>query len=352
MLPLIFSTRMEESNLKELLDREVVRIASSPAKNDFPIDRIDRLDGYTVPLISHDYAASTPIMWNTLYEKLRLNIRNIMVVASKENLERIFNAFRRDPKYLGGGAGTGLKEASIKYLDEVRPADLKSVNIIVKENGRLIGYNTDTYGFARSLEEKFKETGSEIKGKNLVVFGAGGVAKEVVYMLAEKGAARIHLINRTFSKAVDIAADLNKKYGDLAQGNSTDMTRGIVLNSQSKPHALINLSEVGQDGELADYSFLAPINEFNETLSRQIIEMLRGINPEIIIADIVSQKRKTKTLRMAEAYGLKNLLDGIPMVIYQAVPAFDLVAKAYPHLHPNLPSLEEILKIFKEAALR
>ena len=341
------------SILKELIQGGLVKVAKLPAKNDFPIENLNKLDGYTIPLMAHDYGAKTAVMWNTLYEKLGLNLRNIMVLADPKNLEKIFNAFREDPKYFGGGAAGGLKEAVVKHLDEIRPPNLKSVNIIVKEDGKLIGYNTDTYGFIRSLEEKFREIGSELKGKKVVVFGAGGVAKEVVNLLAEKGVSSIYIVNRTFSKAVDLASRLNQKYGDIAQGLGEELIRGIVLNSLSKPDALINLTNKGSDGPLVDQSFLAPVDECgnNETLARQILEMLKGINPNVLIGDIALTKRgKTKTLAMAESYKIRNLLDGIPMVVYQAGPAYLYIQNAHPDSHKKKVTLEEALEVFKVAA--
>ena len=63
--------------LKELLENNTVSLARLPKANDYLIngDRLDLnkledLKGYTVPLIQHDYGAKTPVMWNSLYQKL------------------------------------------------------------------------------------------------------------------------------------------------------------------------------------------------------------------------------------------------------------------------------------------
>ncbi len=143
------------NSLTALLDKEIVKIAKIPAMNDISVPEINQLDAYTVPLIAHDYGAKTPLMWNTLYSKLGLNIRNIMVVADPKDTEEILNTLKRDPKYLGGGAGVGFKEKIIPYLDEISPKDLTAVNIIVHKQGKLYGYNTDAAGFVQSLEDKF-----------------------------------------------------------------------------------------------------------------------------------------------------------------------------------------------------
>ena len=78
-----------EKGLIRLLESKVVKIAKLPKKNDVTGIRLEDLQGYTVPLISHDYAAKTPVMWNTLYESMRMPLRNIMVVADPKNTETI-----------------------------------------------------------------------------------------------------------------------------------------------------------------------------------------------------------------------------------------------------------------------
>lgn len=315
------------------------------------LDRLDSLVGYTVPLISHDYGAKTPLMWNALYEKLGLKIRNIMLVADPENAEFIFNTFRNDPKYLGGGLGVGFKEKG-RYLDRVVPADLKAANIVVKDGKELVGYNTDAQGFISSLEDNFREIGKIVEGSNIIIFGAGGVAKEVARLIASKKASRITILNRTYSKAVSLAYELNEKYGQIALGAGEEIIRGYLLNSFMPPDAAINLTDKGSDGPLEEYSaFAAAENEgYNQNISRTIARELKSLNPKIIIADIVLPKKgRSITLRIAENEGLENLLDGVPMVINQAAPAYILVQDANPELHVKKVSEEEALEVFRKA---
>ncbi len=337
-------------SLQDLLEQQMVTVARLPKKNAITLQEIERLEGYTVPLIGHDYAAKTPVMWNTVYEQMKVPLRNIMVVADPKKTSEILNALRQDPRYLGGGAGVGFKEAVIPFLDEVRPADLKAVNIVVNENGKLIGYNTDAEGFVRSLEEKYSALGKSIEGSTIVVLGAGGVAKEVVRHLVEKKARRIAIVNRTLEKAVALAGE----FASVAYGAPETMIRGIVLNSWDKPDAIINVTDKGADGKLVVYSAFAHVTEHsgdNESLSRTIMRELRSYNPQVIVADIVLPKSgRSVTLRHADAADLKNTIDGKPMVVYQAVPAFNLVAQAHVDKHHNMPSLEEVLAVFKQAA--
>ena len=345
------------TNLKELIQGNYAFIAKLPEKNDFTIEKLDSLSAYTVPLVAHDYGAKTPVMWNTLYEKLGLNIRNIMLVANpKKDAEIVMNALKLDSKYLGGGFGVGWKER-MDLLDETKPKDLASVNLVVKDNGRLIGYNTDAAGFIKSLEEKFNSIGKKLEGSNIIVFGAGGVSKEVARLIASKKVNRIAILSRTFSKAVSIANKLNEDYGQRAVAGGEDVIRGYLLNSFTVPDAVINLTDKGSDGPLEGYSAFAAADikydknaGNNITQARTIVRELKRLNPGIIVADIVLPKNPpSRTLAVAENEGLKNLVDGLGMVVYQAAPAYLKIQKANLDKHKKKVSEKEALKIFKKA---
>ncbi len=352
---------VKPKSLIELFEQKVVRLARLPKKNDYllvdgnvDLSRLGSLDGYTIPLTDHDYSAKTPLMWNALYEKLGLNIRNIMLVADPRDLEIITNAFRQDPKYLGGGFGSGFKDKSVRYLDRVYPEDLEAINIVVKRNGELIGYNTDALGFIRSLEDKFREIGKNMEGANYVLLGAGGVAREIARLIAQRNPNRVVILNRTILKAVDLASRINTQYGGergIAVAGGEDIIRGYALNSFTRPDAIINLTNKGSDGAFEDFAAFAAADDrgHNETISRTIARELSMLSPAIIIADIALHKSgKTKTLRIAENEGLKNLLDGIPMVVNQAAPAYIYVQEAHPKMHGKIIDEEEALRVFRE----
>lgn len=350
-------------NLRELIEEGYISLAELPKKNDFllsgkniDLNKLETLDGYTVPLISHDYSAKTPEMWNALYEKFGLNIRNIMAVANPNDAEIVMSALRKDPKYLGGGFGVGWKE-KLNILDEIKPADLRAVNIVVKENGRLVGYNTDALGFVRGLEDKFAEIGkSGLMKKNIIILGAGGVAKEVAREIARKKAGRIIILNRTYSKANNIAEEINQNYGQVASSGGEEIIRGYLLNSFLKPDAVINLTDKGSDGPLSEYSAFATADIKSEngvgnnlTQSRTIARELSKLNPEIVVADIILPKsKKSITLRIAENEGLANLLDGVPMVVNQAAPAYIYIQEANPKIHIKKVDEKQALETFME----
>jgi len=322
--------------------------------------KLEELVGYTIPFTDHDYGAGTPTMWNTIYTTKGLSIRCIMVVTNPNRVGEILTALKQDPKYLGGGAGSGFKETVVEHLDEISPSDLREVNIIVNENGRLVGYNTDAIGAVRGLEEAYADRGITIEGSHIIVLGTGGAGKAITRLLAERKARLIGIINRTHQKAIELAYELNKKYstdkGDpgIAYAPAEHLIRGAVLSSSNKPAAIINTTQKGSDGRLVDYNAFATTEESPgaaESLARDTLRILSNINPGVIFNDIAMTGRgDTISLRLARSEGLKHLVGPIPMVVYQAIPAYGLIEKAHPQAHGNLSISEsEIERTFKKA---
>lgn len=106
-----------------------------------------------------------------------------------------YELFEKEPEeiedFLKNGDWSGInvtipyKKDVIPYLDELSPLAqrLGAVNTIVRRNGKLIGHNTDYYGFVSMVEQ----SGLQIAGKKCLVFGSGGVSRPAVAALKELG---------------------------------------------------------------------------------------------------------------------------------------------------------------------
>ena len=116
-----------------------------------------------------------------------------------------YSIFEKEPgevaEFVRNGDWTGLnvtipyKETVMEFCDEITEEALEigAVNTIVKRGGKLIGYNTDYFGFRRSLEE----AGAQVAGEKTTVLGSGGASKAVCKALRDLGAARIDVVSRT-----------------------------------------------------------------------------------------------------------------------------------------------------------
>lgn len=313
----------EDKNMKtieSLIKKGILKFAKEPKNNP---DNLN-FPNYTIPLIEEDYPAKTPAMWNAVYEKLGMATRNIMLIGDPKFIPEIFDIFRHDKKYLGGGAGVGFKDESVKYLDELDPLAnaIGAVNFILKTSeGKLKGFNTDGIGYIQSLEELLERRGENLKNKKIVILGAGGAGNAISFVLAYKG-AKIVILNRTIERAKNLAERINNYLKETkARFGGEDLISIEVKDAD----IIINVSTKGS-GELKDYSALAPANlpvtpeNIQENLKRAN-EILKTIPKKAIISDIVLVRGLTPFLKSAKEVGFE-ILDGIGMVVNQGVEAF------------------------------
>ena len=304
----------------DLLSAGVLSVAKKPRGN--PRNLV--VPKYTLPLIAHDYPAMTAIMWNEAYRVFGIEAQNCMLVGSPRLTGEILEVLRRDPKYLGGGAGVGFKDAAIQYLDELDEAaeTAGSVNFIVKTaQGELRGYNTDGAGFVWSLEEVLRQRQQDLPGKRIVILGAGGTARSVAFALAGRG-AQLVIVNRTLARAEYLAHRINEHFGGQAAGFATEAERSEPLTTAD---AVVNVSTKGSSGSLEGYSALAPaeLPATAQNIQANLDEAERRmalIPKHAILSDVVLGDSVTPFLRAGRARGFTTM-DGVPMVVNQGVAA-------------------------------
>ena len=112
---------------------------------------------------------------------------------------------------LGCNVTVPFKSEVIPYLKQIDPLAerIGAVNTLVRVEDGFKGYNTDMPGLYRA----FERDGVKIEGEEVLILGAGGVARAVAVLLAEKGASRIVILNRTVDKARNIAEEVNAYAG-------------------------------------------------------------------------------------------------------------------------------------------
>ena len=181
------------------------------------------------------------------------------------------------------------KEDVIQHLDHIDPSAEKigAVNTIkLEDDGSLTGFNTDFHGAKKALEQV------GIEGKQVVMIGAGGVAKAIGLAVIELGGELI-IANRTAAKAQQLAERLNATAISLEQMNDTS------------GYLLINATSVGMR------------DPGSMVVSEQIIENFD------IVKDAVIYPPETKLLKEALKTG-KQVIPGTLMCVYQAAEQFKI----------------------------
>ncbi len=306
-----------------MLETHVV-LAGSPANNPQSFDELRRHDRYTITPIDHDYPGKTPAMWNALYKLYGINAVMAMVVGDPAKVHNIVSSLRDDPKYAGGGSGSGFKELIIPELDDTTPLAkaIGAVNVIKREaDGRLIGDNTDGVGYAESLEEAFRAQGRSIKDSRVLMLGAGGTGRAIAFALADRG-ANITILNRTESRARELAQSVNEYRNDeKAVGGSRELLQHFLTTSDAVVSVIDDATS-----PLDDYSTLGvmelPVTpESIEANAASAAELLATAPSTLIVSDVRLRNVETTMLRQARELGFATL-DGVPMVVNQGVVAF------------------------------
>lgn len=243
----------------------------------------------------------SPVIHNTL---ARETGRNLVYVPFPVKAERVEDAVK------GAGALSlcGLnvtvphKSAVIPFLKSVeREASLiGAVNTLVPEKDGYRGYNTDLTG----LERAFASDGVKIKGERVILLGAGGAARAAAFLCALRGAEEIWLLNRTLSRAEDLADEVNRAAG-------RDCVKPLLLSDWERIPEGRYLAVQGTKVGLAPDVEHAPIEE--ERFYRLIHTGY----------DLIYRPARTTFMRLVENAG-GRAFNGLKMLLYQGVEAYEL----------------------------
>ena len=196
------------------------------------------------------------------------------------------------------------KEAVLPYLTSIsrEAALIGAVNTLSFRDGEIHGDNTDAEGFLRALQETEGDDGEHRLFREVVVLGAGGAARAVVVALALAGAKRILIANRTTTKAVALAEEMQQKTNVTMHGMG--LTDARVDEAVRNSTLLVNTATVSMDAA-------APLLIDNTVLS-----------PHTFVYDIVYTPPVTPLMHAAAERGCKTL-GGIGMLIHQGAIAFE-----------------------------
>ncbi|MFZ3064395.1 MAG: shikimate dehydrogenase [Nitrospirota bacterium] len=245
----------------------------------------------------------SPLMHNAAFSALGLDYSYIPFEVRPEDLKRAVEGIRA-LNIRGVNITVPHKEAVIKYLDELsKEAKLiGAVNTIENKGGKLIGHNTDGRGFIKSLLDDAK---TRVKGKSVLLLGAGGAGKGVAVSCALEGASEITIANRTVKRADELVGYLKRNFKktkfSVIPLDGHELAKGIA-----GADILINATFIGLKGK-----GLLPISQ-------------KDLHRDLVIYDLIYNPQITLLLKIAGRAGVKKAVNGLGMLIHQGALAFQI----------------------------
>jgi shikimate dehydrogenase len=198
---------------------------------------------------------------------------------------------------------------------DARARAIGAANTLWFADGELRSTNTDVEGFLNNLDACAPgwDKAHDVRGEALVL-GAGGSSRAVVFGLIERGIKRVHLVNRTLSRAQVLA----ERFGDAVQPAKWEQIGELLPRAR----LLVNTTSLGMHGQGA-------------------LDVDVGRLPaEAVVADLVYVPLETELLKTAKARGLRTA-DGLGMLLHQAVRGFELWFGQRPQVTPELRAIVE-----------
>ena len=242
----------------------------------------------------------SPVMHNAAFKHLKLDF---VFLAFEVKPVQLRNALlgMRSLGIRGLNVTMPHKNAVANFLDKLDPAAnfIGSVNTILNNKGELVGFNTDGIGALEAL----KQNRVILKGKKVLLLGAGGAAKAVAFHIVEE-VEKLVILNRGAKKALDLAEVLGRKTGKDVVGAS--LSSDLVQKNLGDSDVLINSTSVGMYPN-SDQTIVSP----------------KWLRPTLTVMDIIYNPIETRLVKDAKAKGAQ-VVSGLEMLVYQGGASFEI----------------------------
>ena len=220
-----------------------------------------------------------------------------------------FFARLRAGEFAGGNVTIPHKEAVFALCDHVDELArmIGAVNTLVVHEGKVHGTNTDYLGFLGNLDAN--QPGWSDGPDDAMIIGAGGAARAVLVALRRRNGGKVHVLNRTLANAQALVDEIDGPF----QAHGFDAFAELAPSTG----LVVNTSSIGMHGSRFDW-----------------LDM-RLLPKSTLVTDIVYTPLETPLLAAAKAEGLRTV-DGLGMLLHQAVPGFAAWFGAEPEVTPQL----------------
>jgi shikimate dehydrogenase len=240
--------------------------------------------------------SASPAMHNAAFAKLGLSWRYLAFEVEPKNL-RAAIAGARAMNFAGINLTVPHKLLAVEIVDKLDASARKwgAVNTILFNKNGAVGFNTDADAIVTSLREDLK---LELRGKKVLLLGAGGAGHTAALKIASEKVAELFLVNRTQSKAEQIAREIKRQFPSV---------KISVGYPKAKLDLILNATSLGLKAGDA-----SPLDE------RQF-----SLKQTRAVYDMIYRPVETKLLKAAKKSGCKTA-NGLGMLLYQGAKAFEI----------------------------
>jgi len=262
------------------------QVTAQELQNTYRIDQVDaatRVYGVAGDPVSHSLS---PAIMNAALR--RENVNGVFLALHAKSLKDLLACIRDIPIH-GLAITMPYKEAILRYLDNTDPYTTKigACNTVVRsQDGKLYGFNTDTSGVVRPLEQRMT-----LHDAKILVLGAGGAARAAVFGLKDRG-ARIFILNRSLAAAHKLARQAKAR--TIKRSDLKRLDFDIIINATP-----VGMGNAGE----------SPLNA-DEIKAKYVFDM-------------VYDPAETPLLRLAKERGAEVIV-GSEMFVHQAARQFEI----------------------------
>ncbi|MEQ8201616.1 MAG: shikimate dehydrogenase [Syntrophomonadaceae bacterium] len=258
----------------------------------------------------------SPQMHNQTLARMGLNGIYLPMEVAPQRLGEAVQGLRA-LNFTGVNVTIPYKQAVIPYLDELSPESraCQAVNLIQHRDGRLIGYNTDGRGFMASLQEEGVD-----RLNHVLIIGAGGAARAVVYELTQAGAARVDILDVVSERALALAEFVNHRTPGSAAGHL--MNQSVFAELCQSADLVVNCTPVGM----------------HPGVDNSPVDSLEGMKPDAVVYDLIYNPPTTRLLGLARARNI-HAVNGVGMLVHQGA----LTLKILTGVQPPVAFMKEVI---------
>jgi shikimate dehydrogenase len=226
----------------------------------------------------------SPAMFSTVLKRQGINAVYVPFVVRPQNLGQAMNGLRV-LNIAGANVTAPFKETIIPYLDALSEGAriIGAINTVVRDGDRLKGYNTNAIGIMDTL----REAGFDVEDQTALVFGTGGAARTVAFILTWLRAREVWVAGRNAGRAREIVAQFSGRGVDLSMLTGMPLPARIVINatSVSSPEESAAMASLVANLKLRGCELILDLNYgrrrnfWQEKAAREDIRFLDGLSP-------------------------------------------------------------------------